>query len=48
MGHMGSYFSNQGSNLCLLHWKRGVLLLDHQVSPINTFYDIYFIFKLTV
>ena len=29
--HVGSYFPNQGSNLCPLQWKHRVL--DHQGSP---------------
>ena len=29
-GHVGSYFPNQGSNLCPLHWKLAVLTTDQQ------------------
>ena len=28
MQHVGSYFPNQGSNLCPLQWKRGVLTTE--------------------
>lgn len=33
---MESYFPNQGIEPAPLHWKRGVLRLDHQVPPLIT------------
>ena len=46
MWHGGSYFPNQGWNLCLLYWKRGVLTIELPVKSLDiTFCRIRMDFK---
>jgi len=35
--HVGSWFPNQGSNWCTLHWQADSQLLERQGRPTSTF-----------
>ena len=45
MWHVGSQFPDQGSNLCPLHWKGGVLTTGGQGNPCVLHFRSLFSFK---